>query len=74
MIYLFKIKTQLVTKIGMSRLFISTYFTKRYITTKTICKIILEFITKLEEYIIELAGSQLGISKFEIKIPESRYK
>jgi hypothetical protein len=34
----------------------------------------LEFITKLEEYIIELTGSQLGISKFEIKIPEPRYK
>ena len=27
----------------------------------------MEFITKLEEYIIELTGSQLGISKFEIK-------
>jgi len=34
----------------------------------------LEFVTKLEEYIIELTGTQLGISKFEIKIPESRYK
>ena len=38
MIYLFKIKTQLVTKIGMSRLFISTYFTRGTLQLKQFVK------------------------------------